>query len=394
VARATDSRPDGRYSWFLVAVGTLAMVFTFGTPYSYGVFLGPFGALYGLSSVTLSTVFSVELFLFYAGAGVIGVLASRLPTRGVLLGCGLLTGLLAPALYVVDSYAGLAVVFGLLGAALGTVFVVLASIVPQWFEERRGIATGVLFAGAGVSLFVVPPAWQFAFGQVGVRGGFLALCLASAVAFLVVGAFGRRPPWASPTSGSFSDLRAWLAELVGSRRFRLLFVGVGLAFAWYYVLASFAIDLFQARGLSPGEASVAFGLIGGVSVLSRLAAGAVADRVGYRETLVVGLGCTGLGTISLAFSSLYALGLAVFCYGIGLGAIASLYIPVLMSVFDPARDTAIVGVFNVAFGIFALLAPPIGTALVAATGSFDAVIALTGATTVVSTTAIWVGTGS
>lgn len=387
-----DRRPDDRHGWLVAAVGTFAMVFTFGTPYSYGVFLGPVGELYGLPSVTLSTVFSVELFLFYAGAGVIGILASRVPARRVLVACALVTALLSPSLYVVDSYVGLVVVFGLLGAALGTVFVELASVVPQWFEERRGIATGVLMAGAGVSLFVVPPAWQVAFERVGVRAGFLAIGLASAAAFLLAGVVGRRPPWARETSSSFSMLGAWLEELVGSRQFRLLFLGVGLAFAWYYVLASFAIELFQARGLSPALASVAFGLIGGVSVLSRLGAGAVADRFGYRETLLLGLASTGLGTAFLALPGVYALGLSVFCYGMGLGAVASLYIPVLLTVYDPARDTALVGVFNVAFGVFALLAPPVGTALVAYTGSFDAVIALTGVTTAVSMTGVWFGT--
>lgn len=376
----------------MVAAGTLAMVFTFGTPYSYGVFLGPFEELYGLSSVTLSTVFSLQLFLFYAGAGVIGVLASRFPSRRVLLACGVVTGLLAPALYVVDSYLGLVVVFGVQGAALGTVFVELASVVPQWFDEQRATATGVLMAGAGVSLLVVPPAWQFAFDRVGVPTGFLAIGLASAAAFLAAGAVGRRPPWLVASASSLSGLRSWLVGLLGNPQFRVLVLGVGLSFAWYYVLASFAIELFQARGLSATAASVAFGLIGGVSVLSRLGAGAVADRVGYRVTLLAGLASTGLGTVALALPGVYALAAAVFCYGIGLGVIGSLYIPVLLSVFDPVRDTAIVGVFNVVFGVFALFTPPIGTALVAATGSFEPAIALTGLTTVVSISAVWFGT--
>lgn len=385
-------RPDDRSGWIVVAAGTLAMVFTFGNPYSYGVMLSPLASRFGLPTVTLSGVFSVELFVFYAGAGVIGVYASRFRSRRVVLACAALAGAISPALYVVDSLAGLLVVFALFGAATGTVFVVLASVVPLWFEARRGIASGVLFAGAGVSLFVVPPAWQIAFDRVGVRAGFLLVVLTSAAAFLVAGAVCRRPPWVDRSSESLAEIRSWIGDLAGTRRFRLLFVGVGLAFAWYYVLAAFAVDLFAARGLSRTDASIAFGLIGGVSVVSRLGSGAVADRLGHRRTLLLSLGCALLGSALLAVPGVYALGLAVAAFGLGLGGIAALYIPVLYSIYDPAMDTAVVGVFNVAFGVFALLAPPVGTYLVESTGSFSGAIALTAATTLVSIAGIWLAT--
>lgn len=387
-----DPRPDDRRGWLVVAAGTLGMVFTFGNPYSYGVILGPLADLTGLSRVTLSGVFSVELFLFYAGAGVLGVYATRLSARLVLVACGVLAAAVAPALYLTASLAGLVLVFGLLGVATGTAFVVLASVVPRWFEARRGTAAGVLFAGAGLSLQVVPPAWQVAIDRLGVRGGFLAVALASGAAFLVAGAVVRRPPWVDRGADASSDALAWLAGLVGNRRFQLLFVGVGLAFAWYYVLAAFAIDLFEARGVSRTAASVAFGLVGGVSAVSRLGSGAIADRVGHVRTLLVSLGFAALGSALLFVPGIHALGLAVLSYGIGLGGIATLYIPVLLSIYGPEMDTAIVGTFNVAFGVFALLAPPVATVVVAETGAFRPGIALAGATTLVSMGAIWLAT--
>lgn len=392
MASDTDPRPDGRRAWLVVAAGTLAMTFTFGTPYSYGVFLGPLSSLFDVPRVTLSAVFSAELFLFYAGAGLVGIYTSRFPSRAVLLASAALTAALAPALFVVDSLVGLVVVFGLLGVALGTVFVVLASVVPLWFDVRRGIAAGVLFAGAGVSLQVIPPAWQLAFDRVGVRTGFLLICLASAAAFLLSAVVGRRPPWTDRSVETLTDLRGWLGDLLGSRQFAILFVGFGLAFAWYYVLAAFAIDLFASRGFSRTGASVAFGLVGGVSVLSRLGGGAVADRLGHRRTLLVSLGFALVGSVLLALPGRLALWLAIGAYGIGLGGTAALYIPVLLSVYSPEMDTAIVGVFNVAFGLFALLAPPVGTYLVEATGSFVPAIGLAALTALVAMTGIWLGT--
>ena len=392
MAPAAGPRPDGRRSWLLAGLGTLAMGFTFGMPYSYGILLGPVGATFDVPRVTLSTVFSVELFVFYAGAGLIGIVATRLPARAVLLACGLLTAALAPSLYVVSGYAGLVVVFGLLGAAIGTVFVVLASVVPQWFEARRGIATGVLFAGAGVSLQVIPPAWQLAFARLGVRGGFLAIVLASAAAFLLVGAVARRPPWVERTTPSGAALRGWLAATVRTRRFAVLFVGIGLSFAWYYVLAAFSVDLFAARGLSRTAAAVVFGFIGGVSVVSRLGSGAVADRLGFRETFLGSLGFALVGSLLLLVPGRAALWAAVVAYGLGLGGIGALYIPVILSRYAPEMDTAVVGLYNVAFGVFAMIAPPVAITLVEATGSYRPAILLAAATTVVSLVGTAAGT--
>ncbi|MFC7216075.1 MFS transporter [Saliphagus sp. GCM10025334] len=388
----TDRQPDDQYGWVIVFAGMFAMVFTFGTPYSYGIFLSPFAERYGTSIVAMSTIFSIELFAFYAGAGVVGIFATRCPSRALLIGCGIVTAVLAPSLFIVETYGGLLVVFALLGGALGTVFVVLAAVVPQWFENRRGTATGVLLVGAGLSLFVLPPLWQVALAHFGVEWGFFVVVSVSAVTFLLAGVVCRRPPWVRRSSITTGDLTEWLVQLAGGRRFQSLFLGVGLAFAWYYVLGAYAIDLFIARGLTDSGASVAFGFIGGVSIASRLGSGGVADRIGYRRTLLAGIGCAAIGSSLLAIPHEYGFALAVLFLGIGLGATASLYIPVITATYSADKDTAVIGLFNVSMGIFALLAPPVGTVLVTYTDSFSGAIGVTFATTVMSIVAIWYGT--
>ncbi|MCU4924861.1 MFS transporter [Halobacteria archaeon AArc-dxtr1] len=391
--RAAD-RPDGRRSWLVAIVGSVAMVFTFGTPLSYGVFQQPFSDAFGISAVALSGIFSIMLFTFFIGSGLIGIFAARIPARLVLVLCAVATGLIAPALYVVSSYLGLAIVFAVLGLALGTVFVLTASIVPRWFERRRGAATGLIFVGNGLGLFVLPPIWQQAIGARGVRSGFLLIMSVSAVAFFLAGLLCRRPSWAEQTTATSGELLAWLSRLLGTRSFQLLFVGMALAFAWYQLLAAYAIDLFGARGLPETAASTMFGLIGGISIISRIGSGYAADRVGARRAFLASLGCAGVG-ISLLFApSVAVLLVAVFLIGIGLGGTATLYIPLLMQAYDPNRDTAIVGVFNIAGGMGALLMPPLGVASVAYTGGYTVVIGLTLGVAVIAFVTVVAGTRS
>jgi MFS family permease len=368
------------------------MVFTFGTPLSYGIFREPFSAAFGIAPVALSTVFSVMLFTFFIGSGVVGVLSVRLPARRVLLIAAGATALIAPSLYLVDGYLGLLVVFAVLGLALGTQFVVVASVVPRWFEKRRGAATGLIFVGNGLGLFILPPIWQRAIAEFGVRQGFLAILGATAVAFLAAGVLCRRPPWVEPSAATTDEVLGWVAGIARTRQFQYLFVGIGLAFAWYQLLAAFAVDLFAARGLSEAAASTAFGLIGGVSIVSRIGGGYLGDQLGSRRAFLLSLGCATAGLALLVAPAPVLLIGSVGLVGLGLGGCATLYIPVLLTVYPPEKDTAIIGVFNVAAGVGSLVMPPLGTASIAYTDGYTVAILLTVGLTLVAFALIVAGT--
>ena len=388
-----EERPDGRRSWVVAGVGAVAMVFTFGTPMSYGIFRAPFAGAFDVPVVALSTVFSVMLFAFFIGSGAVGVFAARLPARGVFLVCAAATGLVAPSLYAVESILGLTAVFAVLGLALGTAFVLIASIVPRWFEERRGAATGLIFVGNGLGLFVLPPVWQYALTGVGVRRGFLLVMSVTAVAFAAAGVACRRPRWAAQSSASGRELLEWVGRMATGRQSQLLFVGMALGFGWYQLLAAYATDLFAHRGLTPAGASAAFGLIGGVSIVSRIGSGYVADRVGPRRAFLASLGCAAAGIVLFFAPAVPALAAGILLTGLGLGGCATLYIPLLMGIYDPEKDTAVIGVFNVAGGVGALAMPPLGTAAVAYTDGYAVAILLTFLLTVVSFWAMAAGTG-
>lgn len=389
-----QDEPDSGHSWIVAVLGAIAMVFTFGTPLSYGIFRGPLTEAFEVSPVVLSSIFSVMLFTFFIGSGVIGVFSTRLPTRTVLLVCAGVSGLLAPSLYVVESYVGLLIVFSTLGLALGTAFVLVASVVPRWFDEHRGTATGLIFVGNGLGLFVLPPIWQTSIESVGIRLAFLFILSVTAFTFSLAGVVCRRPPWAEGTTATTTEVLLWVRQVARTRTFQLLFVGISLAFAWYQLLAAYAIDLFAARGLTETAASTAFGLIGGVSIVSRIGGGFAADRIGSRRAFLASLVCASIGIVLLVAPPLGALVGAIFLTGIGLGGCATLYIPLLMEVYSPEKDTAIVGIFNVAGGVGALAMPPLGIASISYTDGYTVAVAITLGVALVAFWAVVAGTKS
>ncbi len=378
--------PDSRRGWLIAVVGSVAMVFTFGTPLSYGIFISQFATAYDVSRTSLSVVFSLELFAFFAVAGLIGIFGVRLPARLLLIFFGLLTLFLSPLLYVVDSLLGLALVFSLLGTALGTVYVVIVSVVPRWFEQNRGAATGVMFTGIGLSLFVMPTAWELAFTRLGVQFGFFMLTGVSGGAVILAGLICQRPPWVRKSSATFGGLVRWMEDIASTRQFQFLFVGIGMAFAWYYILGAYFIELLVTRGVTETSAVFAFGLIGGVSIISRLAGDIVADQLGYRRTFLISIASASLGSVLLFFPHVPAMIAAVFCLGVALGGVATLHVPILLETYGSENDTAVIGVFNLSFGFFGLMAPPVATALIVRTGTYQSAIWLTLAVTVL---ALW-----
>lgn len=386
------SRPDLRANWIVALVGSFALIFTLGTPFSYGIFVGPLSETFAISAFAVSIIFSLHLFAAFGVAGIVGVVVTRYSAQATLWVLGGVTLILSPSLYFVDSFGGLLIVFTLLGTTLGSVVIVIVSVVPQWFDEHRGFATGVLFVGIGLSIFILPPVWHQAFTVVAVRDAFFGVIATTAVVFLLAGLVCQHPPWSSPPTISFRALEMWIIRMIRTRTFHYLFFGFGFAFAWFYLLAGYGVAYFEFRGLEGGAAAFGFGLIGGISIVSRLAGGAIADRFGYARTYVVSLGFAVIASGLLLVSGTVALYMAIVFFGISLGGITTLMVPILLHEYDPDMGTAIVGIFSIGLGLAAIAAPPIATTLIAATDSYVPVILLTMATAVVAILLIILGT--
>jgi len=107
---------------------------------------------------------------------------------------------------------------------------------------------------------------------------------------------------------------------------------------------------------------------------------------------LLSLGCATAGLTLLAAPSPALLIGSVGLIGLGLGGCATLYIPVLLTVYPPEKDTAVIGVFNVAAGVGSLVMPPLGTASVAATDGYTVAVLLTAVLTLIAFVLIVAGT--
>ncbi len=230
---------------------------------------------------------------------------------------------------------------------------------------------GITLTGNGLGVLVLPFAWVRLLEATGFRGAFAAVGGSAAALVLAASLLTRRPPGLEPSGAAGFD-RDWLAASLRDRAFVAALVGFPLLWSWYFVLSAGLVDILTAGGIARTLAATAFGTIGGISILSRLAAGAIGDRVGARRTLVAGVALAALGVLGLTVTgdrlTMYA---ALAAFGIGLGAIPTLYPPILIDRFGAEHATAVVGVFTLAEASTAFGAPIGLSLLVAATGGYS-----------------------
>jgi len=367
------------------------LVAIWGAVFTFTVYAGRLAATFGLSSLQVSSVFSVTIATFLVAGSVFGVLAARYPLRPVVAAAGVGLVAAAAAVQIATSYVGLVAAFSLLGVAGGTVYIVIVSLVPQWFDAHQGGAMGVTMTGSGLGVLMMPFVWLWLFGRIGTRTAIGVVFIAAAAVVLASSLVYRRP---RDDARDVSPLdTAWIRRRVADPRFVAASLGYGLIWCWYYVLSSHLVDILTTAGIGATVAATSFGTIGGVSILARVGSGFVGDRVGRRQTFAAGVVLAGLCVAVLpmvhARAQLY---LTLAGFGVSLGAVAPLWSPIIVTRFGAEHATAAVGLLKVPQAGAAFAVPLVVSALYVTTNGYTDPLTALGLVTVLGAFLFYWGT--
>src|SRR5262249_5907398 len=181
------------YAWVVLGGTALAILAASGLRSAFGVFIQPMEAEFGWDRTALSLVASLSFLLNGASGPIVGRLADRWGARGglarsgILVGVGALGAALIVSLWQLYATVGVIIAVGAGGAAPG----VAAALAARWFDQRRGLAIGIVGgAMAGGQLLVVPLAmwltvwwgWRTAFAALGIS--FLVIVLPLILVFV------------------------------------------------------------------------------------------------------------------------------------------------------------------------------------------------------------------
>ena len=291
----------------ILAAGAGIQLLT-GLPAAWGVFQQPVREAYALGEMGATAAFSVLIAAYGAGCVAGGFLQDRRgPRCAALWGAALLeAGLWGAVLLPQRAGWALALAFSL-PAGLGTAFLypAIQSCAQKWYQGRKGFATGVIGAAAGLSgaflaLFVrtLAPLW-------GVRGVFGALGGLSGPVCLAGAALLQDPPAsARPAPGAGGGPDYPPARMLRTRQYWLCAGAVCLSTPAVLLFSPIILQLGAQRGLAEGQAVWAVVLGSAGSTAGRLLMPLLSDRLGRRPTdLLLFAASAGLSAVLPAFST-------------------------------------------------------------------------------------------
>lgn len=344
MSQVSADRPDATdspYSWFRLGVCLILSTIGGVGLWSSVVVLPSIELEFGLDRGGASFPYTATMIGFALG----GVLMGRLVDRFGIAIPVIMAATMICAGYVLSSFAPnfwtflacQAVLIGMLGSS--ATFGPMVADVSHWFLKRRGLAIAIVASGNYLAGAIWPPILQEAIVSIGWRGayfwvGVFCFCTMIPLALLL-----RRRPDIDQGSVPVAAKAATASAPVSPNVVLMLLVvaGVGCCVAMSMPqvhIVAYCGDL----GYGPAVGAEMLSLMLGLGVISRLASGVIADKIGGVGTLILGstLQCLAL-FFYLPFDGLVSLYLVSALFGLSQGGIVPSYALIVREYF-PARQ--------------------------------------------------------
>jgi MFS family permease len=337
-ARLSGAEIESTYAWLrlgvALALGTIGSI----GMWSFVVALPAVQAEFNVPRGEASLPFTLTMLGFGLGGVVTGRFADRygiLPPAfcgALALGVGYLASGMAGSIW------GFALAQGLIGFGSSATFGPLMTDISHWFSRRRGIAVAIASSGNYLAGTIWPPLVQYSIATQGWRGtqiGIGVMCVATMLPLVL--ALRRRAPVHEAERIGVAAVAARGSLGISSRMLMVLLCIAGVACCVAMSMPQVHIVAYCGDlGYGPARGAEMLALMMGFGIVSRLAAGFVADRVGGLATLLVGSVLQGVALfLYLWFDGLVSLYVISALFGLFQGGLVPMYAIIVREYFVP-----------------------------------------------------------
>jgi MFS family permease len=353
----------------LISIGGSAMYFAI-------VGLKPVGAEFGISRSLSSLPYTFTMVGFGLGGIAMGWVSDRVGVMpvtvfgGVMMAFGFTFAGHAESIHAYTIYHG--VLLALLGCS--ALMAPLVADISHWFDERRGLAVGIVISGAYVAGTIWPLVAQHYFDLIGWRHTYLVMgwfCM------LTVVPLGLLMTPRAPISSASSDAAAKphhkpLGLNTSFLQSTLCLAGLAccaaMAMPQVHIVAH-ASDL----GFAAARGAEMLALMLGGGIISRLGSGWLSDRIGGLRTLALGSLLQGIMVTSFVFADgLNTLYLLALLFGLSQGGIVPSYTIIIRRYFNAGQAGWRIGVTLLCTMLGMALGGQLGGAIFDLTGTYTA----------------------
>lgn len=334
-------RVDSRYSWWRLAA-SLAMSTVGGVGlWSVVVTLPAIEAEFGVDRGGASIPYTATMLGFAFGGIVMGRLADRfgifipLLIGTLMLGIGYVAA--AQAESILTFTMAQALLIGMMGSA--ATFGPLVADVSLWFEKRRGIAVAICASGNYLSGTIWPPILTEAIKIVGWRQAHIGIGIISVAIMLPLAFLLRRRADTSDRANVLGGTGVVRQPGASPRTVQIMLIVAGLACCIAMSMPQVHIVAYCGDlGYGVARGAEMLSIMLGMGVVSRIASGLLADKIGGLGTLLLGstLQCMAL-FFYIPFDGLMSLYVVSAMFGLAQGGIVPSYAMIVRQYF-PARE--------------------------------------------------------
>ncbi|MFK7945856.1 MAG: MFS transporter [Paracoccaceae bacterium] len=341
MASSSIIEQDSRAAWFRLFIslilGTIGGVGLWSSVIVLPVIQHEFGIDRGEASVP----YLATMVGFATGGILMGRVADRVGIMMPVICGAVVLGLGYMLASQVQSYWAFVAVQAVLIGALGSsvTFGPLVADVSFWFLRKRGIAVGIAASGNYLAGTVWPPILEAGIASYGWREAYFATGIFVIVSMIPLAFFlcQRADMDAQPAPEAAMLARVSLSPFALKVLLAVAGIACCVAMAMPQVhIVAYCMDL----GYGPAVGAEMLSLMLGLGVVSRIASGFIADRIGGLKTLILGSSLQMVALFAfMPFDGLVSLYLISALFGLSQGGVVPSYALIVRDFF-PAREAS------------------------------------------------------
>ncbi|ORY05949.1 MFS general substrate transporter [Basidiobolus meristosporus CBS 931.73] len=305
VVELDETYPEGGRGWLVVLGGHLIHVVAFGIQTTFGIFQEHYTNVVfaGSSPSTISLIGTIGAGVLAFSTLITGNLADRFGYRTTItIGCCILVAGLIIASFCTQIWQLILTQGVLYGMGASLCYPPAISAPPQWFNKKRGLATGMTVAGSGIGGLILSPITQVLIDKLGFRWALRVLALFALLFLLIASLLVKRRIFPkkhtekdSQGYSFFKTLRFWIFFGTG------LFTGFSYLVPFFY-MPSYAVFV----GLSVNQGAMLVACANAASAAGRIGTGFIADKLGCMNVLGISLFMAGAFSFLWMFTTTVA----------------------------------------------------------------------------------------
>ena len=350
------------FGWVIVGVCFITLALVFGIWYAFSVFFVALLKEFGWSRSVGAGAFSFFIIVSSLISPFAGSMVYSIGPKKVIIIGSLILGVGLALCSLIQNWWQFYLFFSVITAVgLGAAgWVPNITIVQSWFKEKRGLAMGIISSGIGIGILVCVPSVQYLITRVGWRMTYRIMAIFIPVIVISMAiAFLKRPP--KTISDSLLEVRSahtvikdpiivdekWTSQswtvrqAVRTKPFWLLGISFFSGNLITQAIFTHQVAFFVDHNLEALFASYIVGIVGIVSLGSKILWGVLSDRIGREITYTIGITFSILGMIFLILFHFSPSAALTYFYSVSFGmgyAVTAALPPLIAADFFEGRS--------------------------------------------------------